>query len=592
SPRAEYAQLEPHGKALTASFIYEPLPKASLGVAFAAIGPNGDLKATADTLQSLGDTYARDGVPAELVDAAKRHEVLAAQSARSSIPGLAQAWSQALAVEGRNSPDEDAMALQAVSVADVDRVAKQYLNHTSAVVAKLQRSQYAEPMSGQEGGGLAESFSRPPGGRVAIPSWAQKVLSSLTPAVSSIDPHDERLQNGVRLIVQRESSGPMVYVVGQVKTNESLEAPPGKEGVSLLLDEMFAYGTTSMDELAFLKALDDASATLESGGNFSMRVPATTFDQGMALLADSLEHPALPDRAFQRLHSELISVFGPYLQRRGLNGQQILMQHLYPSGDAMQRVPTMQSLASISGADVRNYYRKAFRPDETTIVVVGDIAPETARASVDKWFGGWRSDGPRPRVDAPPVPPNKGFRGLYYSNSLQDQVLEEETIGLTRSSPDYYSMQVGNQVFGRVSFTARLFQDMRVDRGLVYYVDGEPVYNGSRATYRLRYACDPSNLAASEEVVRHDIELMQTTLVGQQELREAKALLEREIPLAEASEEDIAAALTARAIDGVALDEPKQAAQRYLRVTPEDIRAAFAKWLSADRMVELVKAPR
>src|SRR5262249_13729610 len=148
------------------------------------------------------DAYAASGVPADLVEAAKRRELLTAQSAMGSIPDLAQLWSQVLAVEGRASPDDDIAALQAVTVARVNRVARQYLSHTSAVVAMLQHSPNAEPMQGQEGGGFTESFARNPAARVSIPSWSQKALASVTPGRSSLSPADQRLPNGLRLIVQ------------------------------------------------------------------------------------------------------------------------------------------------------------------------------------------------------------------------------------------------------------------------------------------------------------------------------------------------------------------------------------------------------
>ena len=589
--RADFAQLESHGKALSSGFIYSPLPKASLGVAFAAIDPNADLKATAEGMQALAAAYARNGVPPDLVEAAKRREVAEAQAAGSSIPELAQLWSQALAVEGRDSPDEDLAALQTVTPADVNRVAKQYLDNDASVVAMLQHSRTPQMVAPQEGGG-AESFSRNPAARVTLPSWATKVLSSLTPGVSSVNPSDIRLANGLRLIVQREAVGPIVYVVGQVRTNENLEAPAGKEGVSLLLEGIFPYGTTSLDQLAFLKAVDDASATLTPGAKFSMTVPMQTFDQGMALLADSLQHPALPDSAFKREHAAIVAMLAASGRRVGQSSREILMEHLYPPGDPMRRVPTPTSLAGLTVRDVRDYYAKAFRPDETTIAVVGDIAPEQAQAVVEKWFGGWRATGPKPHTELPPAPPNKGDREQFWANSVQDTVFAEETLGLGRTSSDYYAFQVGNYVFGHMSFTARLFQDLRIDKGIVYYVQGEPDFNGARSTYRLSYACDPSNLPAAEDIVRHDFTLMQTTLVGQQELRQAKALLEREIPLAEAGEEDIAAALVARALAGVPLDEPQRAGQHYLTITAEDVRTVFAKWLSADRMVELIRGPR
>jgi zinc protease len=589
--RADFSQMESRGKALSSGFIYSALPKASLGVAFAAIDPAADLKATAEGLQSLAAAYARDGVPPDLVAAAKRREVAAALAAGSSIPELAQRWSQALSVEGRDSPDEDLTALQMVTVADVNRVAKQYLDNDAAVVAMLQRSRTPQMMMPQEGGG-AESFSRNPTARVTLPSWATKVLSSLTPGASSVDPSDMRLPNGLRLVVQRESVGPMIYVVGQVTTNETLEAPAGKEGVSLLLDGIFPYGTTSLDQSAFLKAVDDASATLTPGAKFSMSVPLQSFDQGMALLADSLQHPALPESVFKREHAAIVAILSTGGRQVGQSGRQILMQHLYPPGDPMRRVPTALSLTALTLRDVREYYAKAFRPDETTIAVVGDIAPEQAQAVVAKWFGGWHASGPKPRTDLPPTPPNKGDRETFWSTGVQDTVFAEETLGLGRTSPDYYAFQVGNYVFGHMSFTARLFQDLRIDKGIVYYVQGEPQFNGARSTYRLAYACDPNNLPAAEDIVRRDLALMQTTLVGQQELRQAKAMLEREIPLAEDGEQEIATALVSRAVDGVPLDEPRRAAQRYLTISAEDVRVVFAKWLSSDRMVELIRGPR
>jgi zinc protease len=63
------------------------------------------------------------GVPADLVAAAKRQEVAAAESQKNSISGLAMEWSNALAVDGRESPDDDTGAIRQVTVADVNRVA-------------------------------------------------------------------------------------------------------------------------------------------------------------------------------------------------------------------------------------------------------------------------------------------------------------------------------------------------------------------------------------------------------------------------------------------------------------------------------------
>ena len=65
----------------------------------------------------------KNGLPADLVEAARRHELVDAEFQRNSVSGLAMAWSQAVAIEGRESPDEDIEAITKVTVDDVNRVA-------------------------------------------------------------------------------------------------------------------------------------------------------------------------------------------------------------------------------------------------------------------------------------------------------------------------------------------------------------------------------------------------------------------------------------------------------------------------------------
>ena len=66
--------------------------------------------------------------------------------------------------------------------------------------------------------------------------------------------------------------------------------------MSDVLDEFFSYGTTTLDRLAFQKALDDIAASESAGYDFSLRVPKDDFARGVELLADNLLHPALPAR--------------------------------------------------------------------------------------------------------------------------------------------------------------------------------------------------------------------------------------------------------------------------------------------------------
>jgi zinc protease len=92
-------------------------------------------------------------------------------------------------------------------------------------------------------------------------------------------------------------------------------------------------------------------------------------------------------------------------------------------------------------------------------------------------------------------------------------------------------------------------------------------------------------------IIVRDLRDMQTSLVSPDELKQAKAMLLREIPLAESSVSAIAAGLLSRALEGLPLDEPSLAARRYMAIEAGQVKAAFAKWLRPDDLVEVKQGP-
>jgi zinc protease len=98
-------------------------------------------------------------------------------------------------------------------------------------------------------------------------------------------------------------------------------------------------------------------------------------------------------------------------------------------------------------------------------------------------------------------------------------------------------------------------------------------------------------VAKARAIVEQDLKNMQTSLVTPEELRQAKALLLREIPLSESSVDSIAKGLIYRATHELALDEPTRAAHRYLELTAEQVQAAFVKWLRPNDLVQVTEGP-
>ena len=592
SQRGKLYALVPENKALYAGFFGEAMPDTGLGIAYGVFPKDGDSAALTKEISGVLTRIVTDGVPADLVEAAKRQEIAQLEFQKNSVDGLAFAWSNALAVQGLESPDDMIAAYRKVTTADVDRVARTYLNQEHAFTAILTPEFSGKP-GASKGYGGAESFSAVPEKAVALPKWAETALARLNLPRRTLDPAVSTLPNGIRLIVQPTDVSDTVSVYGRIKSQPDLQQPKGQDGVADVLDGLFSYGTTTLDRLAFQKALDDIAAQEYAGTQFSVQVPAAHFERAVQLLADNELHPALPAKYFPVVQQQTAQLQAGQLQSPDYLFRRAIIKALVPAGDPTLREATPQGIMGLNLADVRGYYDRAFRPDLTTIVVIGKINPAEAKAVITKYFGGWKAEGPKPDTNLPPIPLSQSAPRTVVPDktSVQDTVTLSETLGLNLTSPDRFALALGNTVLGQGFYASRLYRDLREKTGLVYNVSSRFVLTPTRGTFAVEYGCDPDKVAEARNLVLRDLAEMQNSPVTAVELRRAKALALRRIPLQEASERNIAVGWLARSMDGLPLDEPLVAAKHYMALTAPEIQAAYKRWLRPADLVEVVKGP-
>jgi len=591
SQRGKLYGLVPEGKALFASFEYDSLPKAGLGFAVGGFPAGGDSTNLLEQVRGILAAEVTNGVMADLVEAAKRRELASAELQKNSVSGLASAWSDAVAIEGRQSPDDDIAAIRQVTVADVNRIAQQYLDFDHAISAILTPQPSGKPISSKSFGGK-ESFaaSETTGGR--LPGWAGKVTEQIEIPPSTLNPFVTNLPNGIKLIVQPETISDTISIYGRVKSNAKLETSTGMDGVDQALAQLFSYGTKSLDRLAFQKALDDIGANESAGADFSLQVLTDQFERGVQLLADNELSPALPENDFNIIQPQLAASVAGELQSPDYLAGRALRAALFPKSDPVQRETTPATIKALTIQNVRDYYHYVFRPDLTTIVVIGNVTPENAVTVISKYFSDWKAEGPQPNTLFPPAPANApSSTHVPDSSRVQDKVTLAETLTLTRTNADYYALQLGNHVLGGGFYATRLYRDLREKSGLVYFVDSSFNIGLTRGVYQVEYACDPPNVAKARAVILGDLKDIQTKKVTSQELHQAKLMLLRDIPLSESSVNYIAQGWLSRSVLGLPLDEPTRAAQIYVKLKARDVKAAYTKWLRPDDLVEVVQGP-
>ncbi len=588
SQRGALYELQASGKALGTFAQSQSYPEAGLTLVGSAVPvtTSGD-QAVAD-VKAVIEGYKKTGLPAELVEVAKQREVAQAQFERNSISGLASTWSQTLAVEHR-TPDEDLAGLQKVTVDDVNRVLRTYFDQTTATVAiSTPKEAAGSAFGGREG----ENNTVVPTEHTTLPAFARNVLSDLHVPEQTVKPVQQTLPNGIKLVVVPSQISKTVVVQGEVLGNPGLQDPPGKDGIDDIVDGLFSYGTTTYDRIAYQTELDKIAATVSAGKSFGLDVLSSDFDRGVALLADDELHPAFPAQAFAIVKQQAVGSLTGAVKSPDYKAGRALANALYPAGDPARRTATPQTAGAVTLDDVKSFYAATYRPDLTTIVVVGDVTPEHARGAIESAFGSWKAAGPTPDVFAPAVPPNKPSRAVIPATGrVQADVMLSETVPIGYGHPDYPVLRLGNTALSGGFYASLLYHDLREVHGYAYTVSSSFSAGHNRSSFTVDYGADPQNVGPAAKLVVDDLTALQKKPLAADRLIRAKALVVGELPVRQESYDGLAGQLLGYASTGRPLDEDRIEARAELQTTPERLRAAFAKWIRPADFVRVIQAP-
>ena len=188
-------------------------------------------------------------------------------------------------------------------------------------------------------------------------------------------------------------------------------------------------------------------------------------------MADVALRPTFPASELERLRKERLTTL---LQARDNPGA--LIQIAFPRivygpthryGTTANGLPP--AIESMSVADLQAFYRAHYRPDNATLLVVGDVTPASILPVLEKAFGTWKAEGMAALVAGVPNAPQLKTRHVYIVDkpeAAQSQI-RIGWVGVPRSTPDYAGLQILNTILGG-SFTSRLNQNLREKNGYAY----------------------------------------------------------------------------------------------------------------------------
>jgi zinc protease len=549
---------------------------------------------SADEAQTIFDATLQhvlaDGYDPDLVTAAKHLTIAERLYSADSIDGIGDLAGYTYGIVGEKIADED-RRLAGLSAGDLLAATRKYLSRT-AVVGHLRPSDTPPRGSSQKSTAEAsDDFSkRVPSGPIVQPAWIAASVAVPTSARSPLRPTEFTLANGLRVILQRKADRPTFLIRGEIASSPAFE-PQGKEGIERLASSAADYGSAAYPFELRHKTTDEMGAFLETGQQFSAQGETRDFERIVEILADGEEHPAFEQPWFDVERSQLSNSLQSEASISGIMIDRAYDQLLLASNDPSLRRPNAATVQNLSREDVIAFASAYWRPDLTTIAVVGDLAPDRVRAAFERAFGAWQARGAKPDAHLPAMP--AASSGHEYIGTSSNQVyIRLGQPAISRSNPDYDAFLVLNQILGGGgAFESRLWQEMRQKRGLVYSVTSSLEANGDRGDFRVELNASPQRVVEAVHFVRTELERLQNEPVSATELKEAKARLVGNALLDEASLDGQAKQVLDIAVAGLPLDYYRTLNARFARITAADVERVARTYLQPSRLVEVYAGP-
>lgn len=305
--------------------------------------------------------------------------------------------------------------------------------------------------------------------------------------------------------------------------------PDGREGLANMVSGLLDEGAGELDSQTFQRRLSDESISLSfsaSRDTFggSLKTLTRNRDEAFELLHLALTEPQFDPDAVSRIRAQILAGIAARANNPSRIAQQTFWEATFPDHPYSRRLEgTAESVAAITGNDLRTFVSRRLARSELIVGVVGDITADELKLLLDSTFG----DLPE-RAEAYTIPRAEpaaaGEVIVVQKENPQSRVVFGQK-GLYRDDPDYYAALILNHILGGGSFTSRLYEEVREKRGLAYSVYSYLLPMDSAALWLGGAGTENATVSVSVELVRNQWANARAFGVSQEELEKAKSNL-------------------------------------------------------------------
>lgn len=389
---------------------------------------------------------------------------------------------------------------------------------------------------------------------------------------------------------------PMVDIEVSIDAGDRYD-PAGKSGLADMAASLMNYGVRGdqglLSEAQIADEIADLGANIGlsvSGERAILRIRSLSRkdlrDRAVRLAAAMLSAPTYDAKILEREKQRTIT----NLLEAETKPEFVLDRRLTKSvyGDyPLGNTPTVKTVTAVSANDLMQFHKQFYRSDRMIVSIVGDVdraqANEIMQTLLQKIPQSGAPIAKLPELQRSPVEP-LAQREIQIPFDSQQAHIAMGMTAVTRSSPDYFPLLVGNYVLGGGGFVSRLMAEVREKRGLAYSVSSYFIPGKDTGIFRAGLQTKGDQAAMALEVMSSTIAKFIADGPTSSELLAAKSNLVNGYPLRIDNNRKLLDNVSSIAWNELPLDTMEIWTKQVEAVTLEQVTAAFQKYLAMDRM--------
>jgi len=357
---------------------------------------------------------------------------------------------------------------------------------------------------------------------------ASLTISFATPSLAATKIQHLISPGGIEAWFVQDATVPLIameYAFG----GGAAQDPADKPGVANMVASLIDEGSGDLDSKTFHERLDRRAIELSFSATRdyfrgSLRMLKDNKDEAFDLLHMALTSPHFDATDVERIRSQIVSgLRRDTTNPNALAGRKFLEIAYGDHPYGRQASGTLESIPTITVADMKDYVRRVIAKDTLKIAVVGDVDPATLGKLLDQTFGGLPA-----KASLTPVPdivvakpPQRAFVPL----DVPQTVISFGGPGIMRHDPNFMAAYVVNHIIGGGGLSSRLYHEVREKRGLAYSVYQTLLWMDHSALFIGNTGTRADRAGETLDAVEKEIRRMAEEGPTQQELDEAKSYL-------------------------------------------------------------------